>query len=261
MPPRSKKRRRREIPLFEFAREWSQCPQMGAGNWTSRFGGIEWKFDGHGVYVRPGKGKRAVGPLRSVGEPLTCENIIREFGGLIIRYSVRFKIPPELIVMVIATESACYRHVGFAGPHTFRWEPHVLVQDEPPDFRGDYSLGPMQVLASTARWVIRLRRLDYDPSAVMPVYREEPQIPPEDIPAYDPEINLELGCAEIRQRWGRSKDNPILVSALYNTGGIYDASGPTSGYRNRWNIRSRGAHLDRAARWFGDACYLLSKLR
>jgi peptidoglycan L-alanyl-D-glutamate endopeptidase CwlK len=96
---------------------------------------------------------------------------------------------------------------------------------------------------------------------VFPAIRDQPQVAPEEHPAYDPEVNIHVGMAEIAQRWDRSGDDPILVAAIYNAGGLYDASMPSSRYHNRWHLRSYGTHLDRAARWYADACAVVGELR
>lgn len=230
--------------------DWNDTPLMGAGDWMSKYGGIEWRYDATGIFLR-GLDE----PLRTAGEPITCQSIIEHFTDIIINNAIDFDIPPEIIVMTIATEAAAYRRIGFTGPETFRWEPHVKVTDVEPNHYGDYSLGPMQTLATTARWVIRSQNLNLGPFDVMPDFKEQPVVPPDDLPGYYPEININIGAAEIKQRWERSGDNPILVAACYNAGGLYSSS------HNRWHLRSYGNHLDRAAKWFGDACFVINKLR
>ena len=42
-----------------------------------------------------------------------------------------------------------------------------------------------------------------------------------------------------------------LAAAAYNAGSLRQDSG------NMWSLRSTGDHLDRAARFFGDACAVL----
>jgi peptidoglycan L-alanyl-D-glutamate endopeptidase CwlK len=61
---------------------------------------------------------------------------------------------------------------------------------------------------------------------------------------------------EIASRWKLTGDDPILIAAAYNSGGLRKA--PT---KNRWHLSSHGNHLDRAARWFGDACAVIAALR
>jgi hypothetical protein len=57
----------------------------------------------------------------------------------------------------------------------------------------------------------------------------------------------------IKQRWAQSGDDPILVAASYNAGGVYSSDD------NPWRIRCYGNHLDRGAQWYGDACFVLKE--
>jgi peptidoglycan L-alanyl-D-glutamate endopeptidase CwlK len=229
---------------------WNETPLVGEGDWMSIYDGIEWRYDATGIYLLD-----LDQPLRTAGEPTTCQAILDNFEDILIKYAIEFNIPPELIVMTIATEAAAYRRIGFTGSETFRWEQHVKITDVVPNHDGDYSLGPMQTLASTARWVIRKQNLSLDPFGIMPDFEVQPVVPPDDLPGYDPEYNINIGTAEIKQRWNKTGDNPIFVSACYNAGGLYPSD------RNRWHLRSYGNHLDRAAEWFGDACFVINHLR
>jgi peptidoglycan L-alanyl-D-glutamate endopeptidase CwlK len=225
---------------------------VGSSGWHSRFGGIEWRYDQHGVYIRSHQGGNE--PLRTPGSPVTCQDIWYRFRPNIINAAQRYSIPPELLVMTIATETAIYRQVGYTGPSTFRWEAHVEVKDDPPPFLGDYSAGPMQTLASTARWVIRQQNLNYEPFQVAPAYRRRPDRPGSH-PLYEAAINIDIGTAEIKQRWNTTGDDPVLVAAVYNAGGLYQNN------QNLWKLRSHHDHIDRAVRWFGDACAVLADFR
>ena len=155
--------------------------------------------------------------------------------------------------MTIATEAAYWRPVGFTGPRTFYWEAAVWNRDVTPNFQGDYSAGPMQTLATTARWIIRAQNLPYNPFQVAPAYRQRPPSAPAAHPLYDADTNITIGTAEIKQRWGASGDDPILVAACFNAGGVYESSA------NAWHLRTTNDHLDRAARWYGDACAVLAE--
>jgi soluble lytic murein transglycosylase-like protein len=75
-----------------------------------------------------------------------------------------------------------------------------------------------------------------------------------------PAINIHIGCAEIASRLEKTGLNPMLVAAAYNSGDVYHASKSTK-YRNRWHLRSHGNHVDRAAKWYGEACSVLAQLR
>ena len=232
--------------------DWSQTPRPGASDWHSHFGGQEWRHDGDGVYLRAAPTQ----PLRTRGVPTTCLKILDLFGPAIHKASLDHQIAPELIVMTIATETGFARNSDFTGPKTFRWEPHVEVTDHAPPTFGDYSAGPMQTLASTARDVIRRLHLAYpDPFAVAPYYERQPEPAPADNPLYAGGPNVDIGSAEIRSRLGRTGQDPILVAAAYNAGGLYQSN------LNNWHLRSSNDHLDRAATWFGDACFVLSAFR
>ncbi|MFO8090180.1 MAG: D-alanyl-D-alanine carboxypeptidase family protein [Desulfatiglandaceae bacterium] len=221
-----------------------------AADWHNRFGGREWRYDSDGVYIQDYYGGRR--PLRTPGEPSTCRKIWEIYGPSIVTACDRFHFSPALIMMTIATETAFARKADFTGPLTFRWEPHVEVKDVNPPRLGDYSVGPMQVLATTARWIVRVQGLDYEPFVVAPAleYRIDE---PDRLPLYEPDISVMIGTAAIARRRSRTGDDPILVSAAYNAGGVYKSS------KNPWCLRTYGDHLDRAAKWYGDACAVLKE--
>lgn len=238
---------------------WSDTPELEIADWQSRFGGLEWRYDAEGVFVRDGEGEE--GPARTPGEPITARRITELFAEPLKAVSVRFELPPELLVMTVATEAGSFRSVGYTGPATFRWEPGARVRDVEPSFYGDYSFGPMQTLASTARQALRGFDLPDDRFNLFPVFTSRPNLAPDDLPGYDPELSLTAGAAVLAGALSRTGHNPILAAAVYNSGGLYDASSPTSRFHNRWHLRSWGNHLDRASRWFGDACHVVGQLR
>jgi peptidoglycan L-alanyl-D-glutamate endopeptidase CwlK len=86
------------------------------------------------------------------------------------------------------------------------------------------------------------------------VYAFQPE-PPATLKLYEPDINIDIGAAEIKQRINKTCDDPILVAAAYNSGGIYKST------KNPWYLRSHGDHLDRAAKWYGDACAVLKEVQ
>lgn len=233
---------------------WSDLPQMSESGFHDAGGEIAWRVDPSGLYTR--RGGVTEGPLRTPGDPLTVLEALRLYGDAIHAASLRHRIPAELILMTIGTETAHARRDGFTGPLTFRWEPHVPVNDVAPPDRGDYSAGPMQTLATTARWVIgRQAALGYEPFSAAPHIRREPSSPPARTPLYNPALSIDIGCGAIVERWRKSADDPILVAACYNAGGLYPSDA------NRWGLRSYGNHLDRAAAFYGDACAVLETLR
>ncbi len=213
----------------------------------NRFGGREWCVTPDGILVREGGNTQL---MRSRGEPQTCRAILEICGPAIRNASAKHGVVPELIMMTIATETGFARKQGFTGPATFRWEPHVKVTDLGGERFGDYSAGPMQTLASTARALIRKHKLTYDPLATAPPFESRPE-PPASHPLYDLSTAIELGTVAIKDRLSLTGGDPILVSATYNCGGIRESDA------NPWRLVCQGDHLDRAASWYGDACTVL----
>lgn len=214
----------------------------------NRFGGRAWRYDASGVH--------ADGRLwRTPGAPTTCRAILALYGDVIFEMSKKHGVDPALIVMTIATETGALRASRFTGPKSFRWEAHVANRDMLPMFKGSYSAGPMQILATTARDLIARHgeayALAYKPLATAPAYAQRPMKAPVEHPLYDARTNIELGTAVIRRQMALTGDDPILVAAAYNSGGLYESRA------NAWRLRSHGDHLDRAARWYGDACAVL----
>lgn len=229
---------------------WSICPTVGSSDWHSKFGGQEWRFDQNGVYLRA-----STNPSRSPGAPTTVQAVLATYANQICNASIAHGVPPELIVMTIGAETGAYRSVNFTGPKTFRWEPAVFVTDVTPQTYGDYSAGPMQSLATTARETIKNLSLSYQPLQTAPYYAQQPDPAPANNPLYDAATNIDLGAAEIRTRLSTSGFDPVLVAACFNAGGLYQSD------KNLWCLRSQGDHIDRAIQWFGDACFVLSSLR
>ena len=241
--------------------DWASAPRVAEGEWMGRFGGATWRSCPLGIFLKGEGDERPAEPERTPGPPTTTRAVCDLFGPHLVETACRWDIPPEILVMVVATEAGMFREVGFTGPLTFRWEAHVKVRDVEPSFRGDYSFGPMQTLAGTARRVARSQELGLDPMTTFPALRERPNIAVEDLPGYEAKISLAVGGAVIADGLHRTGLDPILIAARYNAGGLYDASSPTSRFHNRWHLRVCGNHLDRAARWFGDACAVVGELR
>ncbi|WP_441233936.1 hypothetical protein [Bradyrhizobium sp. 930_D9_N1_4] len=223
--------------------DWSKTPQLGSSGFHSFKGGQDWKFDSDGVYLEDDPDK----PCRSNGEPKTCSAILDIYEQEIFDASMKHGIPPELIVMTIATESGADRKTKFTGAPTFRWEAAHTT----------YSAGPMQTLATTAQEVIKLLQLDYDRNAVAPAFTSKPIPTPTDLKLYEGAVNIDIGTGEIKLNNKRHSTgfDPILVAACYNAGSLRETSA------NPWNLFTFGDHLNRCAEWIGDACFLLKKLR
>ncbi|TCM51065.1 peptidase M23-like protein [Rhizobium sp. PP-F2F-G48] len=230
-------------------------PHPGSGGWHSKFDGQDWRFDERGVYTKDRSGAEIL--RRTPGAPSTCRKIWSLYAPLVLASSQKHGVNPALIMMTIATETGFASADGFTGKKTFRWEAHVDNEDVDPPFKGAYSAGPMQGLSTSVRDLIERRgtafELDYDRFEVAPAIRSKPSSPPATHPLYDPETNIDLGAGEIRSRFAATDDDPILVAAAFNAGGLYQSNG------NAWHLKSHGDHLDRAAQWYGDACQVLSE--
>lgn len=230
-------------------------PLPGTAGWHKRFNGQRWRYDVRGIYTDASGNA----PLRTSGEPTTCREIVQHYGTEIFAFAAKHSVNPALIIMTIATESAFAREDKFTGPRTFRWEAHVENTDVIPTFRGTYSAGPMQCLATTVRYMLghygqSFGLGTYVPGVLAPALNPRPDPAPANHPLYAAPASIEIGTAEIRMRWQTTKDDPILVAAAYNAGGIYEAT------NSPWGMRAYDNHLDRAAAWFGDACAVLSEL-
>lgn len=233
--------------------DWRSLPKVDVAGWHNPFGGQLWRIDERGVYLQSVHG--GTEPLRSAGTPQTCGRIIELYGPEIAEASLRHGVPPELLIMTIATETAMFRAEAFTGPSTFRWEPDFRVNatgDPQIDGRekGDYSAGPMQVVADTARWLNAIQGLGYS-DETFKFFKTKPRSAPADLPLYRADVALDVGAAAIKQRMGQTGTNPVLVAAAYNHGSLEPAS------TNLWHLVVHGDHLDRAATWFGDACEVL----
>lgn len=224
-------------------------------NWRSMFGGDAWAYDEHGVYTRDHTG--ALKTWRTAGAPLTVQEVIAQHGDAIRTASAKHGVRAELLVMTIATEAGRYRLQGFTGPDTFRWERLYKVNGaghrgvgEPQ--RGDYSAGPMQVVADTACWINRVRNLGYDNARDFPFFDNKPNPIPIQLGLYSSEICIDVGAAYIKYQMAKTGGDPLLVAAAYNAGSLKPSS------ENHWRIHCHGNHIDRAAEWYGDACFVLN---
>jgi peptidoglycan L-alanyl-D-glutamate endopeptidase CwlK len=233
--------------------DWAGLPPIREFPFAGRFGGQSWRVDGRGVFLA---GAPAA-PQRTPGTPQTASRIVELYGSPIAKAAAKYGLAPELLVMTIATETAAFRQSDFTGPDTFRWEAHFRLRntgDASVDGRetGDYSAGPMQVMADTARGVNRQENLGYDAETVFRFFRNKPSKPPATLGLYDPAVCIDVGACCIRRQLAETEGNPVLVAAAYNAGSLR-ASGT-----NLWGIHAHGDHLDRACRWFGDACEVLA---
>jgi hypothetical protein len=217
---------------------------MDSADWHARPPGTrEWRYDQSGIYLRNDPNV----PLRTHGQPTTCMAIVEAYGPEIYNASRAFNIPPELIIMTIATEAGSFVASKFTGPPTFRWEAKIT----------DYSAGPMQLLCSTARDVISKVPIECDADDIPQPFAVKPVPPPPDNPLYDAELNINVGTAYIARnaRQHNTGLDPILVAACYNAGSLRPST------ENPWGLVTFGDHLGHAAPFFGDACAVMAELR
>lgn len=233
--------------------DWSALPAVAEVDWMSMFGGREWRVDGNGVYLRHDEEN----PQRTPGTPTTVLAALDLYAEHIGAACQKFSVPPELVLMTVATETAQMRNHDFTGPKTFRWEQHVtLTTTGDPAIdgseKGDYSAGPMQVLSNTARDINNRLGLGFTNDSDLKWFKNKPNASGQrDLGLYKGEISIPLGTGYLSLQRGQTQLNPVLASAAYNAGSIR-----TSG-TNSWHIRSHGDHLDRAIKWFGDGCAAL----
>ncbi len=206
-------------------------------NWERRFGGREWKVTEYGVVSRNPE-TLVEEAHRTDGQPLTVTRYHDSWRAVIEKIAEEENVPKSIILATLATENGAARmRNGQPIIRPPRKEPGYESDQETPH---RISVGPCHVLISTARAAMRDDDID----------REW---------LLDLENNLRASFRFLAQqdnRWGHGFD-PILASAVYNSGGLHDASNPESRFFNRWHLRSYGNHLDRFADWYGDACFIL----
>lgn len=230
--------------------QWVNAPAMDQQPFHSRFGGQQWRYDDTGIFLQG-----VATPEKSDGAPITCATIVSLYGTQILAASHARGVPPELIVMTIAAEVGANRGSEFTGAPTFRWEPRVRVTDVSPPRFGDYSAGPMQTLATTARSIFRKIHPGQDAFAAAPALATKPVPAPSNNPLYDAGLSIDLGTAVIMQSLHVTGLDPILVAACYNAGSIRQSTD------NPWHLFTTGDHLNRASQWYGDACAVIAPLR
>lgn len=232
--------------------DWTALPVVVESDWGNPLGGKLWKVTRNGVMLSEGVIER------TPGDPMTSSAAIEFYADAIGEASQKFDVPPEIIVMTISTETAAARRDKFTGPTTFRWEAHVKLAETGDAALdgiklGDYSAGPMQILSNTARWMNNISpQLRFKNETTLKWFTKEPASAPNELGLYDGRTNIMCGTCYLDHQRGVSSMNPILAAACYNAGSLR-ASGTSS-----WGIHAHGDHLDRAAKWFGDACAALA---
>lgn len=198
----------------------------GIKSYHNPFGGRPWRVAPDGIHTREHDG-----PHRTPGPPRTMRRYLQHWGAELYGAAQRYSVPVSLLLMIIATENGAARSGPVSGLHVA--EPRVRHESD-----SRYSVGPCHVLMSSARRVLDAPGLQR--SGLLNLA-----------------INIQAAAAYVRSKQNETGWDPILVSAAYNAGGVYEAP-PASRYGNPWRIRTYGNHLDRAAAWYGDACAVLA---
>lgn len=178
--------------------------------------GVQWYLSADGLIVD--------GQLpRSPGTMVTVPRVWNKFSTEIVAAALAFKVPVELIVATICTESA-------GNPLALRTEPGWTSDAATPK---RISAGLMQTLISTAREALNDASID----------REA---------LFTPSVSINAGTAYISQKRQLTQFDPPVVACVYNAGGIYANNGPA----NRWGMRQypigTGRHADHFVMWFND---------
>jgi hypothetical protein len=201
-------------------------PVISHEMWRRWNGGRVWRLTPDGVELQEAPG--AV--MRSPGEPLSMRLYLALWGEEIRAAAAAENVPVALLLMTIATENG--------GAHVDGQKLRVLPARKEPGYRSDaktpqrISVGPCHLLISTARAAMA------DPS----IDRAWLEVPGN---------NIRAAARYIAQQRALTQLDPILVAAAYNAGGLYTST------KNPWRLRSTLNHLERAGRWYGDACAAL----
>jgi len=201
--------------------------------WQNRFGGIFWRTTPEGVEIR------GEGIQRTPGAPITMLRVWVLWGELLERAVKETGVPMELLLMTVGTEAGPLRLQpdGRLTYTALRQEPGYRSDDETP---GRISFGPCHVTLESYRNHMR-RGAPRGEAMVL-------------------ENNLLAAARYLADRRHRHGYDPILAAADYNAGSVR-AAPPGSRFHNRWGIACHVdgtyVHLDRAAKWYGDACHVL----
>ncbi|HEX8115367.1 MAG TPA: transglycosylase SLT domain-containing protein [Kofleriaceae bacterium] len=195
---------------------------MSLSNWHGH-GGVNWRLQDGGVEIED------TGIERTRGAPSTVTRVWEQFAPAINEAAREHRMPCELIVATICTESA-------GNPKALRIEPGYESDEKTPH---KVSPGLMQTLISTAREALQM---SFDRDFL-----------------YEPRNSIRAGAAYMAQQKRKTGFDPPLVAAAYNAGGIYTQNGA----KNRWKLRQfpigTGEHCDRFVKFYNDAVAVLAK--
>jgi Transglycosylase SLT domain len=184
---------------------------------------VRWRVVAAGVEID------GTGLERTKGTPSTVTRVWESYGDAINRTARARRVPCELIVATICTESG-----GNADAQ--REEPGYKSDAETPQ---KVSAGLMQTLISTASDTLQ-----------MSVDRRWLLVPAN---------SIEAGTAYIAKQARETELDPPLVAAAYNAGALKHQDGSA----NRWKLRQyrigTGEHCDRFVRFLNDAAFVLAR--
>jgi len=165
-------------------------------------------------------------PKRSKGKPVTVQRIKDQFGKELQVASAQFGVDVRVIAAVCATESR-----------------GQLIAERYEAGLHDWSYGPMQILTKTAESLAKTHTQLRTPTNGRW----------QDILCTST-YAFQYGAAYLATAKNMLSidDDPILLYAVYNAGGLYASTD------NLWGLRVYGNGLDRMAAWYGDACEVFS---
>jgi Transglycosylase SLT domain len=185
---------------------------------------VRWRLVPAGVEIE------GSGVERTGGRPQTVSRVWDRFGAEIDAVARARKIPCELIIATICTESG-------GNPDAVRLEPGYRSDEETPN---KVSVGLTQTLISTAREAMALS-LDRE-------WLRRPR------------NAIDAGSAYIARQARTTRLDPPLVAAAYNAGRLAH----NTGERNRWKLRQypigTSKHCDRFVQFYNDAVFVLGSL-
>lgn len=187
-------------------------------------------FQAHRVYqdsvswMMTPRGLEVEGKLeRTAGKPVTVERVWMNYGTQIAACAEKHRVPAELIVATICTESS-------GNPRSLRREPGWVSDAQT---KNKVSAGLMQTLLSTAEEALGRSGMSVDD-------------------LFDPATSIDAGTAYISQQRQRTRLDPPQVACAYNAGAVYENTGAA----NRWKMRQypigSSYHADRFVSWFND---------
>lgn len=201
-----------------------------------------WRLAAQGVEIKHS------GLERTDGKPRTVTWIWETWNKSINRWSEYYHVPAELVIALIATESAPARGQPFytRDSRSIRREDGFVSLSRTPQ---RLAVGLTQISVATARATLALEGV--------------PETQVDDQWLMNGDNGIRAGTALLsRQARGELCNiatlfDPPVALAAYNAGGMYRMGG----WSNRWKMRQypfrTGKHVDRGIRFFNDAVLLL----